>query len=124
MVDCVCQRAVSHAGGVGDCGSGDWRLDCWGDGEVRIVKDQGAWDSGSDGSCADQSQPDRTEGCNSETDFGGDCDWDRRAVWRGRADHSDGRGDWIISGAGVAYDGGRAESAAGLWSGGGDVGDV
>ena len=47
-----------------------------------IVENQGAWDSGGDGSGAGQPQPDRAQGGDSEADLGGDCNRDRRTVWR------------------------------------------
>src|SRR5579863_9145707 len=124
MVDDVSECGIASSGGVGNSGSGGGRPDCRSDGQVRIVEDQGARDSGGDGGGVDQPQPDRAEGGDPEADFGGDRDWHGRAVWRGGADHSDGRSDRIAGGADVAYYGGRAESAAGVWGGGGNVGDV
>src|SRR5579862_6084268 len=124
MVNNVQERGIASSGRVGDSGSGYRRPDRGSDGQVWVVEDQGTRNSGSDGGGVDQSQPDRAEGGDSETDFGGDCDWDGGAVWRGRSDHSDWRSDWIAGGAGAAYDGGRAEGAAGMRGGGRNVGNV
>src|SRR5258708_162584 len=106
MVDDFQECGIASPGCMGDSGSGHWRTCGWSDGEVRIVKDQGARDSGGDGGGVDQPQPDRAEGCDPQADFGGDRDWDGRSVWRRGTDHSDRRGDRVAGGAGTAYNGG------------------
>ncbi len=93
-------------------------------GEIRVAEDQRARNSGSDGSGADVAQPDRSESRDSEAAFGGDCDWNRRAIRRGRADYSDGRGDRVAGGANYFDNGGGKKSAAGVRRGRGHGGDV
>ena len=71
-------------------------------GEVRLGKNQRARNSGSDGSGAHVAQPDRGESCDPEAAFRSDCDWNRRAIWRGGADHPDGRGDGLAGGPDIS----------------------